>query len=92
MRLYTFLLEYVGGTYVKQCLADDLVSSVRSYCDALENDGEIPSRAALSKKIRSILEIDNPPLALEGLDSVWCLSFSLRRQYGLLNIVLTRRR
>jgi hypothetical protein len=88
MALYTFILEYAGGTYIKQARARSLVSASKKYYIQLEHDDGIPLHLKIVSKLRGEEAAGHKPVALDGLTGVWCTGMTLRRQFLLLNIVI----
>ncbi len=88
MNLYTFILDYAGGTYVSQVSAQDSIQAVDRWIKQLD----------LSKD-ESIGELDRDRLRKEfsqekiglvdGLKSVWCITVEIKDQVGIVHIVLT---
>src|ERR1700676_1623806 len=83
--LFTFLVEYKGGTYVRQ-LSAPTVSSALDYWRA-NVLGEV---AELSQTPKSQFEeMASDFVHLDGSMNVWCLTASIDGHLLLMNIVAT---
>ena len=87
MALYTFVLEYAGGTYIKQARATSIIAASKKFHAQLDTDDGIPLHLEIVSKLRDEDAAGTKPIALNGLTGVWCTSLTLRRKYLLLNIV-----
>lgn len=84
---YTLLLDFQGGTYVSQTEAADEIEAVRLWCGQMAASAPAGrASASLAKALRKGLEVD-PPVALEALTGVWCMTAVHGRSLALLNIV-----
>jgi hypothetical protein len=83
--LFTFLVEYKGGTYVRQITASALSSALSGWrANVL---GEL---AELSKTPKSQFENMNSDFVkLDGCRNVWCVTASVDGSLLLMNIVAT---
>jgi len=90
MNLYTYIFEFRKGTYITQVEAESVDKSVGEWLENLKNEKEkiyqlcTKSIQEISKELK-----DAKPLLLDGIQSVWCLSFTIKQGYGLVNIVGT---
>jgi len=87
-QLYTFFLEYKGGTYVSQVKASSPVKALTAWAEALDYtkvDGL--SRSAKGKLTE---EINQPPTPLEGVKNAWCCSALLRGHLALIHFTETK--
>lgn len=90
MRLFTFIMEFRGGTYINQVEADSLEDAILLWPASLtiqeiKHFGE-KSREALKLKLA---DADETPILLDGLTNCWCHAFSLPTGFALVNIVQT---
>lgn len=85
---YTFILEYKGGTYISQTNNSGLIRACKDWLYNLN----IESISGLEKKVlkSEVLDIDNPPVLLEGLINVWCISGEINQNFFLINIIKTQ--
>jgi len=89
--LYTYILEFRGGTYITQVLSDSLDQSLFDWLVQIEKEIKEIKFLGLNtiNQIREQLtnkEINKPTL-LTGLKNVWCLGISTKIGYLLVNIV-----
>ena len=83
--IFTFLLEYKGGTYVRQIAAATVSSALNDWRTNVL--GEV---AELSQTPRSEFEdIDWDLVKLDGCKNVWCVTASVESSLFLMNIVAT---
>ena len=88
MPLYTFIMEYSGGTYVSQVKA----SSPRSACIKWARNLDVSQVGALSLKSKdSLIEQMKTelPAPIDGMSNVWCAAALLRGGLALINFVRT---
>jgi hypothetical protein len=90
MPLYTFVMDFMGGTYMAQVRG----GSVRSAClkwaktiEVSEIHGLGPSGQA--KLHDEMGEPYNTPVPLTGLSNAWCTGALIRGRGALINIVRT---
>jgi len=84
--LYTVICEYDGGTYIAQEMADSPKGAVHSWLDRLGSKDRLPRQ--LRKQLQDDLNED-PPIAVDECDNVWCYSASSEKGLVLINVVLT---
>ena len=88
MPLYTFIMEYAGGTYISQIKAASPKAAVGRWARELPPD-EIPDFGPASKA-RLLREVEAEVLApVEGLSNVWCVAALIRGNLALINFVQT---
>lgn len=88
MALYTFILEYRGGTYISQVRSQSPKPAVKKWLKSLVND----STLKLSAKTKIALEselIDEVPTPLDDISKTWCIFASVQRKLALVNFVQT---
>jgi hypothetical protein len=84
--LFTFILEYDGGTYIAQAAGKDAATAANVWLGALSSTDL--EKWSLS---RSDLQhsLNNGFVALDGLQNVWCTSASASKGLALVNAVAT---
>jgi hypothetical protein len=85
MPLFTFVLEFDGGTHISQFRATSLFRAVEEYGAQLLRDkavATLPVRRRLSEALSS-----ENPVAIKGVRNVWCCSASIGKKLALLNVV-----
>jgi hypothetical protein len=88
MPLYTFIMEYAGGTYISQVKAASPKAAIVRWARELPA-GEIDDFGPASK-VRLIREVsEEPPVAVLNLSNAWCVSTLIRGKLALMNIVRT---
>jgi len=90
MPLYTFVMEYAGGTYISQVKAP----SPKSACvkGAQQIDLSEVSALGLRGKESLINQVkEESPVALVGLSNAWCKSALVRGRLVLISLVQTER-
>ena len=88
MPLYTFVMDYAGGTYVSQVKATSPKSAVKRWASELPVD-EIDKFGSASKA-RLIKDVDDEvPIMIAGLSNVWCSTARIRGKLALINFVRT---
>jgi hypothetical protein len=75
---FTVILEFAGGTYIRQVKATSPLSALKKI--AVGNHGK-------SRLFRSLSQ--DRPVAIEGIDNCWCCAAEYRDKLALVNIVKT---
>lgn len=94
--LFTYIVNFRGGTFISQVEAESLKDSVIAWLTAISNEPQKiehigpKCRAELHDQLVKDYE-DNKPLPLIGLKNVWCASFNIKTGFGLVNIIQTER-
>lgn len=88
MRLYTFILELRGGTYVSQVPSESLSEAILLWPTTLK-PGEIKyfgekAQSELMVKLREII-----PTSIKGMKNVWFLCLSTKVGFLNINIIST---
>lgn len=86
-KLYTFLLEYDGGTFVSQVWASSIEIAKLKWCGNLSFEAieaPISQRESFLKSVA-----DEVAVPVSGLGHVWCLAPSLGNKMALVHIVET---
>jgi hypothetical protein len=88
MPLYTFILDFAGGTYISQVVESSVTSACVKWAEALDTSGlkgiGSKSKESLKKQLK-----EEQPQPLEGILNTWCVTASLRGELALINIVQT---
>jgi hypothetical protein len=88
MPLYTFVLGFNGGTYIRQVRARSYKSAPAAWARALQ-PGEIQGIGASSLgKLKSKIEEDYP-VPLDGPRNVWCIGALVRGKLALAHFIQT---
>lgn len=88
MALFTFVLDYAGGTYVSQVNAASWKHAPRAWAEKLQA-GEIQGIGSDSLlRLRARVK-EEAPVELTGLRHVWCFSILVRGKLALVNYVQT---
>lgn len=87
MSLFTFILEFAGGTYVAQVRADSADQALKSWATGLSAEalGAAPSTV---EELRRCF-VDDAPTAIQGVASVWCASATSEDRLALVHLVRT---
>jgi hypothetical protein len=85
--LYTFILEYRGGTYISQTNATTLVDAIRGWI-AVHTEDSLATWDLSRHKLEFFIE-ENPTVALADTTGVWCVTGTIDDHFALLNIVDT---
>jgi hypothetical protein len=86
--LYTFILEFRGGTYVSQVFEKNLREATIVWSQNLNKRGIKHLGLKASYELRKLFEEESPQL-IDGLINVWCYSAILKSGSILINIVGT---
>ena len=87
MALYTIVLDFDGGTYIRQERAADADTAVAVW----EKRKSVRNFLGLRHTKGSLFdeEVDRIPVALKGLRNVWCTSALVGEKLALINVVKT---
>jgi hypothetical protein len=90
MPLYTFIMEYVGGSYVSQVKASSAKVACVKWAKALDVEKVVglgqSSKLALVKEMREEI-----PVAIQNTLGVWCVTALLRGKLALITFVQTEK-
>ena len=87
MPLFTFVLEFDGGTHISQLRATSLFRAVEEYGAQLLRDKAV-AKLPVRRRLSEALSAENP-VAIKGMRNVWCCSASIGKKLALLNVVAT---
>lgn len=89
--MFTFVVDYKGGTYVSQV-------SARNVCVAITAWTRVANWQAMGIRVSDSFEkrlarelAEETPVPLEGMTNVWCIAPRLGRSMATVNIVATVR-
>jgi hypothetical protein len=88
MPLYTFIMDYDGGTYVSQAKAPSPKSACLNWARTLD----VPQIKGLGGKSHESLIAkmrEASPTPLDGVLNTWCATALIRGRLALINIVQT---
>jgi hypothetical protein len=90
LNLYTFVLEYRGGTYISQVVAETAQKACNAWAKSLDAS-KIKHLGIKSKNllIEELQEDYNELVPLSGLQNTWCTSATVRNHLALINIIET---
>jgi hypothetical protein len=81
------VLDYGGGTYIAQSLADSANAAVTHWISTIR-DEELEQWGISREELSNIATSDRA-VPLDGLLNVWCLSGSGKRGLALINVIAT---
>ena len=88
MPLYTFFLEYRGGTYVSQVRARSSPLAIKAWVGKFM-DLNVPRMGTRSKSDLAETILRDAPTALNGLKNTWCSSALVRGHLALIHFTQT---
>ena len=88
MNVYTFVLDFRGGTYLSQVEAVDPFEAKAIWASNLDYKN-IEGIGKKTKKDLIIQVDDEEPIPIVGLKKVWCISVLLRGHLGMVHYVQT---
>jgi hypothetical protein len=88
MPLYTFFLEYKGGTYISQVHARSSPLATRAWARKFL-EMKVPGLGARSKSDLVEKILGDAPTALDGLKNIWCSSALVRGHLALIHFTKT---
>ena len=90
MHLYTFIMEYAGGSYVSQVKASSPKAACVKWAKALDAGKVVglgqSSKLALIKEIK-----EEVPVAIQNTLGVWCVTVLVRGKLALITFVQTEK-
>jgi hypothetical protein len=90
MEVYTFIMDYLGGTYISQIEANDIKNAMHKWIkDLLVEEIE----GFTENDRRRIIEdnfIDEEPTLLNGLSNTWHFLVLTKKGTGFVNFVKTK--
>ena len=89
MNIYTFLLNFRGGTYVSQVRSNSLRSSLLDWSKNIDVTQIQYLGEKTKKELQHVILLEEDPIQLAGLQNVWCVHLMISVGSMLLNIVQT---
>ena len=86
--LFTFVLDYRGGTYISQVSGVSLASAMAKWAST-RTERDLTTWKVAHKQLAQLVEGDTP-MALDGCQNVWCVSNSTEKGVMLLNVIATQ--
>lgn len=88
MALFTFIMDYRGGTYVHQAIGTDQGAATVAWVEAmaLENVASLTEESLAS--IREAI-LPQTPCEVSGMRNVWCLSAVVAEHLALVHVIAT---
>ncbi|MDG0856514.1 hypothetical protein [Roseateles puraquae] len=87
MPLWTFLVDYDGGNYTGQGAGDTFSQACDAWAAQLRQDKPLQRRTAAF--VKALLKAAPDPVALNGLQNVWCFTGLFADELFIVNVVLT---
>lgn len=86
-RRYTIVCDFRNGTYISQVVGNNVDEATQAWIELLVRDRPLGrSSTYLAKSVAKIL-VDDPPVPLNGLKDVWCVSAVCGGDLMLTNII-----
>jgi hypothetical protein len=89
IRLFTVVSEFRGTTDVRQVSASDERAAVRAWVGTFREEPPFARASTYLAKSIGAYQNDFPPIALEGIANVWCVTSSCGGDYMLANVIET---
>jgi hypothetical protein len=87
-KTFTIILDFKGGTYISQVIADSPKAALICWSKCLETD-VIAGLGKKKKKQITEKTISEDVVSLNDVTNVWCATFLLGKNFALVNIVQT---
>lgn len=88
MELYTFIMEFRGGTYISQVYAEHLFESVQLWGKQLEsNDIKHFGESGKNELLKELNDIELTKV--KTVKNIWYFSLSIRKGYCAVNVIKT---
>jgi hypothetical protein len=88
--LYTFIMDYLGGTYISQIEAEDTNQAMDLWIENLETK-QIKGFSKSDKK--KLVEVgfsdDNKDTPIAGIRNVSCFDIRTKKGFAIINIIKT---
>jgi len=88
MPLYTFILDYQGGTYISQTAAASPDHAINNWANSFDASS-IPGFSPDMKVELIQASSEEKPTAIEGVENIWCISCSIKGRLLLIHFVQT---
>jgi len=88
--LFTFLVDFDGGTFISQHQAGSLSAAILSWVETFDFSVFTDvSKKDWSNLIAQVHEPDKQPVAVNGLKNTWCASYLVGGRILIVHIVNT---
>jgi hypothetical protein len=90
MSVYTFIMDYDGGTYVSQVRSSSPIGAARKWAQSFDTRGV--EGIGEASKLQMVNEVESgykKPVPLDGMLNTWFVSFLLRGKLAKVNLVKT---
>jgi len=86
MKKFTFITEFRDGTYISQYESDHIQNAISQWATMLDFVKSSKEKEIIKSKMNDDFY---KPVRVETVENVWCVSFTVKRSFLLLNIVET---
>ena len=86
MPLFTFLMEFKGGTYLAQVRESSPRRALRRWLQTLDVDPITGMGAGTKREFLKWLP-ESGPVRVAGLQNAWCATFTSRSAHALVHFV-----
>lgn len=88
LSLYTFVLEFKGGTYLSQVRASSPKESKEKWAIKVYEKGDIDLSGCTKREFIKLLR-DDEMVSVTTCSKVWCSTFLIFDDLGLIHIIET---
>lgn len=90
MNLYTFIMDYKGGTYISQAEAVNEQEGMLSWIKNLDTT-QIKgfSKSDKRRTIENGFSDDHKAVPITAMPNVWCFDVRTKKGFAIINIILT---
>lgn len=90
MNIYTFILDFRGGTYLHQAKAENKDEALELWANQLPTSQILHiGQASKQKLIESLPDIKKELVSIESLRNVWFFDFLFKTGYAVIHIIKT---
>lgn len=90
MPLFTFIMDYRGGTYIRQVNAPSLTKALRHWANTFDQT-EVKHLGISGKRALIKASAKDSPVPIDGTKNAWCFTAIVGGHLALANIVKTAR-
>lgn len=87
--LYTFVIDYQGGTYLRQNRGSTLKRALHAFMNACTKETDYDFFHVLAVALQDHFDSDQWPVPVDELEGVWCVTCPVNDKLALINIVET---
>jgi hypothetical protein len=87
--LYTFIMDYLGGTYISQVEAESNSQAMLLWIENLNAEEIKGFSNADKKRLMNGSFNDEDFTLINGLINVWCVTVQTKKGFGIINFVKT---